>query len=83
MINTYSQVKKEINPQAENGLENGLVGYGVVIRTERFPVQTPLCARQGLGTHVTRLPVTFRSKMKKRSDSHRVSEVDPSIMAQS
>ena len=50
MINTYSQVKKEINPQAENGLENGLVGYGVVIRTERFPVQTPLCARQGLGT---------------------------------
>ena len=50
MINTYSQVKKEINPQAENGLENGLVGYGVVIRTERFPVQTLLCARQGLGT---------------------------------
>ena len=51
MINTYSQAKKEINPQAENGLENGLVGYGVVIRTERFPVQIPLCAAgQGLGT---------------------------------
>ena len=30
--------------------ESRLVGYGVVIRIGRFPVQTPLGAQPGLGT---------------------------------
>ena len=33
-----------------NSLKSGLVGYGVVNRFERFPVQTPLGALPGLWT---------------------------------
>ena len=45
------------------------VGQGVVIRIERFPIETPLGARLGVpkpsSNLVTRLPVTFGPKIVK------------------
>ena len=38
-----------LDVQKEHG-ESGLVGLAVVVRIGRFPVQTPLNARPGLGT---------------------------------
>ena len=38
-----------LGESGESG-ESGLVGQGVVVRIGRFPVQTPLGARPGLGT---------------------------------
>ena len=35
-----------------NVVESSLVGEGIVIRIGRFPVQTPLGARPGLGTQL-------------------------------
>ena len=48
---TSEPVKEHFDIQRQLG-ESGLVGSYVVIRIGRFPVQTPLGTRPGLGTQL-------------------------------
>ena len=49
--------------------ESGLVGQGFVVRIGRFPVQTPLGARPGLGAQPRyEAPGDLRVENVKRSD---------------
>ena len=45
------KMPKKESFSSKESVESGLVGKGVVVRIRRFPVQTLLGARSGLGTH--------------------------------
>ena len=77
---TFSYLKKFVAAHFLIG-KSGLVGLGVVIEMGRCPVQTPLGARPAKGPNlVTRLLVTFRSKLDIHNDFLRVSDAATPIM---
>ena len=77
---TFSYLKKFVAAHFLIG-KSGLVGLGVVIEMGRCPVQTPLGARPAKGPNlVTRLLVTFGSKLDIHNDFLRVSDAATPIM---
>ena len=56
------------------------MGYSIVVRIRRFPVQTPLGARLGLGTQPCyEAPSDLQIENVKCSDCHWVSEAVPKV----
>ena len=77
---TFSDLKKFVAAHFLIG-KSDLVGLGVVIEMGRCPVQTPVGARPAKGPNlVTRLLVTFGSKLEIHNDFLRVSDAATSII---
>ena len=77
---TFSYLKKFVVAHYLIG-KSGLVGLGVVIEMGRCLVQTPLGTRSAKGSNlVTRLLVTFGSKLDIHNDFLRVSDAATPIM---